>query len=293
MSTSPRSAQTQRTELLTQLRERYTSLTPAFQLAVRYILDHPEEVALSSMRQLAAHAGVQPATLVRFAQSLGYDGWQPLKAIFAADMRRGPQPYAQRARKLIRTGTGERLPAAMVESQQRNLEAWHAGSQEAFAQAVSMLTTPGQVHVAGFMSCFPIAFCMHYLYGLFRPGVSLVRGEAGTLEMELRAFKAKDVVFAVGYAPYSQEILRVVDAARERHCRIIALTDSNASPIALHADCVLLFSLESPSYFPSVAAGVAAVESLMAQVVARQGSGAVKALEQAEGQLRRTGAYAA
>lgn len=292
MSPSSQPVPTQRTELLAQLREQYSDFTPAFQMAVRYILDHPEEVALSSMRQLAVHAGVQPATLVRFAQSLGYEGWQPLKAVFAADMRRGPQPYAQRARKLLRSGSAEQLQSAMVESQQRNLAAWLHGNQEAFAKAVSMLSTPAQVHVAGFMSNFPIAFAMHYLYGMFRPGVSLIRGEAGTLEMELRALKARDVVFAIGYAPYSQEILRVAEAAHERHCRIIALTDSNASPIALKADCVLLFSLDSPSFFPSVAAGVAAVETLVAQIMAREGVGAVKALAHAEGQLRRTGAYA-
>src|SRR5699024_5885279 len=62
-------------------------------------------------------------------------------------------------------------------------------------------------------------------------------------------------------------------------------------PIALEADCNLLFSTEMPSFFPSCTASVALVEVLVEQVLARTGSRAISGLEHAETQLQQIDAY--
>ncbi|XOT96530.1 MurR/RpiR family transcriptional regulator, partial [Alcaligenes pakistanensis] len=60
----------------------FAAMSPQFQQSARYVLDHADQVPLMSMRQLAAQAQVQPATLLRFAQSLGFGGWAEFKAVF-------------------------------------------------------------------------------------------------------------------------------------------------------------------------------------------------------------------
>ena len=179
----------------------------------------------------------------------------------------------------------------MLETQHQNLDLAGENNAESMPKAVDLLSAAANVYVAGFRACFPIAFTIHYIYRLFRSTVLLIRGDAGTLEMELRALAAKDAVVVVSFAPYSTEIVRVADAAREAGCRVIALTDSTVAPIALRADCTLLFSIDSPSFFPSITAGVAVAEALVEQLLAKKGKGAIKALEHTEGQLHQTGAY--
>lgn len=278
--------------LLTQLRADFPTLSAQFQSGARYLLDHPHDIALHSMRKVAANAGVQPATLVRLSQSLGFEGWQGLRELFMEAMRdQGAQPYAKRARKVVKESGSNQMLAEMIEVQHHNLDALLANNAETLPQAADLLAAAPNVYVAGFRSCFPIAFTFHYIYRLFRSSVHLVRGDAGTLEMELRALTAKDVVLVTAFAPYSQESLRVASAAREASCKVVALTDSTVSPIALEADCTLLFAIDSPSFFPSITAGVAMVEALVEQLLARKGKGAIRALEQTEGQLHRTGAY--
>lgn len=278
--------------LLTQLRADFPTLSAQFQSGARYLLDHPHDIALHSMRKVAANAGVQPATLVRLSQSLGFEGWQGLRELFMEAMRdQGAQPYAKRARKVVKESGSNRMLAEMIEVQHHNLDALLANNAETLPQAADLLAAAPNVYVAGFRSCFPIAFTFHYIYRLFRSSVHLVRGDAGTLEMELRALTAKDVVLVTAFAPYSQESLRVASAAREAGCKVVALTDSTVAPIALEADCTLLFAIDSPSFFPSITAGVAMVEALVEQLLARKGRGAIRALEQTEGQLHRTGAY--
>lgn len=278
-------------QLLSHLKENFSTFTVQFQSGARYLIDHPQEIPLMSMRKIAAKAGVQPATLVRLAQSLGFDGWQNLRELFVESVRGGSPAYAKRAKKLLSASGSSGMFLEMLQTQHRNLEWAGANNTQSLPKAVDLLSSAANVHVAGFRACFPVAFTLHYIYRLFRPTVHLIRGDAGTLELELRALTSKDVVVLISFAPYSMEVVRVADAAREAGCRVVALTDSTVAPIALQADCTLLFSVDSPSFFPSITGAVALVEALVEQLLAKKGKGAITALEHTEGQLRETGAY--
>jgi DNA-binding MurR/RpiR family transcriptional regulator len=47
-----------------------------------YLWQHPSEVALGTVTTLARQAGVQPSTMVRFAQTFGYSGFSDFQDVF-------------------------------------------------------------------------------------------------------------------------------------------------------------------------------------------------------------------
>jgi DNA-binding MurR/RpiR family transcriptional regulator len=147
------------------------------------------------------------------------------------------------------------------------------------------------VHVAGFRASYPVAYALAYGYRLFRNSVHLADGQGGGLEMQLRAVEKQDCMVAISFSPYSREAVAAVRAARAAGAKVIAFTDSDASPLGLAADVTVLFSASSPSFFPSVAAAVAAVEALLELLVADAGESVVSLLEEAERQLFDSGAY--
>ena len=84
----------------------------------------------------------------------------------------------------------------------------------------------------GMRACFPVAFSLVYVYRLFRPTVHLLEGMGGVREMQLRAIDKGDALIAISFAPYSQETVHAVELARARGCKVLALTDSLASPLS-------------------------------------------------------------
>jgi DNA-binding MurR/RpiR family transcriptional regulator len=274
-----------------QIRQRFNELSPAMQQVARYVLDHPNEVVTGSMRGVGARAQSTPATLVRFAQHLGYAGWPQLKEAFAGDMGLGADTYGGRAKQLIGRAQDGGLTGEMFEVQRRNLEATQQQSGQALQKACALIEKASAVHAAGFRACFPIAFSFVYVYRLFRNGVQLVDGQGGSLEMQQRAFAKGDALVVASFAPYSREALQVAEAARAAGLRIVALTDSTASPLSLLADETLLFTIHSPSFFPSVAAGVALAEALVELLASRAGKAGIRRIDQAEAQLFESGAY--
>eukprot|EP01133_Synstelium_polycarpum_P017441 gene17441-20807_t len=279
--------------LMALIKARFAELSPQFQAGARYLADHPDDVAVLSMRSIATRARVQSAALVRLAQQLGFAGWPELKALFVERLRAGPAGYAAKADALAgKEGQERDLIADVFTAQQRNLAATENASHAALDAAASLLQAAPRVHVAGFRAAHPIAYTLHYLYRLLRPSVQLLSGQGGTLEMDLRALQAREAVVVVSFAPYSSEALLVAQAARQAGCQVVAISDSAISPLALQADASIVIAVDSPSFFPSIVAGIAAVESLAELLVARAGPDAVQAIDAAEIQLRALGAYA-
>jgi DNA-binding MurR/RpiR family transcriptional regulator len=271
--------------------ERFPALSPKLREAARFIVDHPNEVVITSMRTLAERAQSKPATLVRLAQQLGYAGWPELKSAFAEDMGLHSGRYGQRAKSLTARGRDADLLGEMFAVLRKNLAATEAQSAKSLREAAKILKRANAVHVAGFRASSPIAYSFFYGYRLFRSSVHLIDGQSGGLEMQLRSVQRQDAVVAISFAPYSRESLVVIEEAKAAGARIIALTDSSASPLALAADLSVLFSVDSPSFFPSVAAAVGIAEALLELLVADGGEIIAQQIDRAEQHLFDSGAY--
>ena len=62
-------------EVIERLLAEFDELPAQLQLCARYIIDHPHEVGLQSMRTLAGNAEVHPNSFVRLARHFGFDGY--------------------------------------------------------------------------------------------------------------------------------------------------------------------------------------------------------------------------
>ena len=269
----------------------FSLLSPELQRAAEFSLQNANQLVVQSMRAFAAEAGVKPATLLRLAQRLGYNGWRELKSAFIDDLGLGNDTYVSKAEKLIAKGTQPALYEEVFLAHQANLAFTQAENQHAMQQAVTLLDEAKQVHICGFRASFPIAWSLFYVYRLFNRQVSLIDGLASNIEVFTREINAEDCLLLTSFSPYSRESLDVLNAARQAGARIIAITDSPVSPLAQAADCTLLFSLSSPSFFPSIVSGMGVAECLLAMLVARHGREAVNKIESAERYLQRSGAY--
>ncbi|MEO8124645.1 MAG: MurR/RpiR family transcriptional regulator [Burkholderiales bacterium] len=271
---------------------RFASLSPRLQQAARFVVDHPNEVVITSMRQIAERAGAQPATLVRLAQQLGYAGWPELKAAFAKDLGLSADDYTprpERAADARRTKGGDRL-AALFSAQRRNLELTEAQCARSLREAVEVLQRAKAVHVAGFRVSFPAAYALFYGYRMFRNSVHLIDGQSGGLGMQLRAIERDDAVVSITIAPYSREALTVVEAAKEVGAHIIAVSDSITSPLALMADVPVQFLTRGPGTFSSATPALALVEVLLELLVADAGQAVANKIDRAQRRLFESGA---
>ncbi len=57
-----------------------------FEIA-EHLVEHPYEVAFGNVRAIASRFGVSTATIVRLAQSLGFDGFRDMRVAFGRTLK--------------------------------------------------------------------------------------------------------------------------------------------------------------------------------------------------------------
>ncbi|NIF22248.1 MULTISPECIES: MurR/RpiR family transcriptional regulator [Pantoea] len=277
------------------LRDKITSqfsqLSPQLQHAAEFSLQNANQLVVESMRTFAVSAGVQPATLMRLAQRLGFPGWGDLKNAFIDELGLRNDTYVSRAEKLVNSETKQDLYHEVFNAQASNLEHTKVENHAAMQQAVELLDNARHVYICGYRASFPIAWSLFYVYRLFNPRVTLIDGLASGSEIYSRELTADDCVLIASFSPYSREVLKLVNAAVKAGSKIIAITDSPVSPVAQKAACSLYFNTDGPSFFPSIVSGMGIAECLLALLVAKHGQQAVARIENAEHYLIDSGAY--
>ncbi len=285
--------------LLARLREIYDSLSPQLQSGAKYILERPDEIAFTSMRQLAQRANVQPATMVRLAQKMGLDGYESLREPFRDELRKQPSGYGRRARQLLaRTGrrSGGRaltnLAGEMIAADRENLSlTMEAIGADGLAATSTVLAKSNRLFIMGMRSLYPAAFYTHYACSMFRNNTVLLDGPGGTFADGMRGIGDKDAMLIFSLEPYTSGVIQAATYAVERRAEVVAITDSLVSPLAALTPHLLLVGTDGPALFKSVVSAIAIAQALVAQMLAQGGQSALDAVAESEHQLGRFETY--
>lgn len=276
--------------------QQFTSLTPKLQLAARYVLDHPRDVAMQSMRALADQAGLQAGVMLRLARELGFVNYEDFRTVYRAWVGQGEDTFSARASALQQRGAqnaNARLVADMLKSEMQNLaQTLGPGAADQLASAHKLLAKARHIYVVGLRSLFPAAYYFSYATGLFRHDTTLLTGTGGVFTDALRKVGAGDAMVVFSAAPYARDTVSAVEFARERGASIVAITDSTVSPVAGPANALVLFTNASPSLFPSVVPALSVAQTLVAMLVQSGGQASLDEITNSETQLRRFDVYA-
>ncbi|MCA0422672.1 MAG: MurR/RpiR family transcriptional regulator [Proteobacteria bacterium] len=272
----------------------FDDLTISHRSAARWILDHPEDVALLSMREQAKRAGVPAATMTRLAQRLGYSGYEALRAVSSSALRQRSSFSGRTADLQARREVDgdEALTSDLLSGLAGHIRALSSSETlAAIARAADIIVSKERLFCMGSRSSYASAHLGAYLLSLIGENALLVEGTGATSLDRLRGIDARDALLAVTIAPYTRVTVEAVGYAQEKGAAVIAITDSPASPVARLAPVSVVVPTSSPSFLQTVAPSLIAVESIAALVAARRGRRAVEAMAASEEHLTRFGSY--
>jgi len=267
----------------------FDAMPAQLRTAARYVLDRPNDVALLSMREQARQAGVQPATMTRLAKRLGLDGYDAVREMYAETIRNAGPGFSQKAGAQVASQKrkGDRaLAAEMVATLNAGITRLsEPGALDRLASAAARLASAQRIYCLGLRSCHAIAWHLHYVLSLVGEHTVLLDSVAGVGRDPIRAASAKDVLFAVSIAPYTRATIETARYAHARGVPIVAVTDSEVSPLASLAAETIFVATDCPSFFHTMAPAFVTGEILAALVAGRSGTKALDALQRTEQQL--------
>lgn len=212
------------------------SLAPADRQIGDFILAHPDEVLRLSSANLAEKTGRSQSSVVKFAQKLGFSGYQDMKlAVSKAQARQWRAPGALHA--TIEAGDNhatiaQKLLSSKMHAMQQTLA---ANDERAIARALELIDAAHRIHVAGVGASSLVArdFC----YKLQKLGRYALHDSDSHVQMaNVSAAKPGDVLFALSHSGESIETVRIAELARARGACVISLTRPKQNAVARVAD---------------------------------------------------------
>ncbi len=294
MSASP-SSPTSLKDLIGWLTRSYRELSPKLQTAARHVLDRPEDVAIKSMRSLASDAGVPPSTMVRLAKAAGFESYDGFRNVFQQAVRSAGTDLVTRAEWLQRLPEGGRAAqvlGGMAGAILANIEhAFRGNDLATLKEAADTLRKARRVFAVGVGGMHALAAYLHYVARMALPDVRLAEPAMASMIDELTDVEPSDVIVLLSVEPYATETVRVAEFVVRRKARLVAITDSRASPIAPLASTLLLAPTATPQFFPSQAAVIALIETLIALIVSHGDKHVLERIERADRHRRESGMY--
>jgi DNA-binding MurR/RpiR family transcriptional regulator len=255
------------------LRRDYDAFSPAQQALARYVADHLADLPLMSAHEVARAAHCSPATVVRFAQALGYNGYPDLQQVVRRDQRPW-LPIAPREHRFGLIGSTDTVVATLAAERHALEDTADRLGQRGLGPLAQALAGRRPVVVAGDGHArVVVSLLADRLARVGVPAVS-VTGLDLPDRAWLEALSPNGAVLVVGIGREAQVAHAAVEAARVANVPAAALVDSSLSPLA-RLPLARVVPADVRSGAPSLVALVAVAQALVVLVEStiRRGSG--------------------
>jgi DNA-binding MurR/RpiR family transcriptional regulator len=202
----------------------------------KYALIHPDEIAFGTTASIAAAAHVQPSTLVRFARQFGYEGFSDLQTVFRERLRDRPSAYAERLQALREGGHNTRPELAILDgflgAASRSIDKLaETIDSKRFRRTVDILAKAETIYLIARRRAFPLTSYMAYGFAKLDIRTHLVNSPTGTDADIVSLATRLDAAIAVSFTTYSSETLALARMLNQKGVPLVAITDSNFSPL--------------------------------------------------------------
>ncbi|HET6838704.1 MAG TPA: MurR/RpiR family transcriptional regulator, partial [Bradyrhizobium sp.] len=233
-------------ELRGAIAQRHRALSGRLQQIAEFVLDHPTEVALGTVAEVAERSGVPPSAIVRFAHALGFGGFTQMQQVFRSRLVAGVAPsYKARLARMKHEEKSilGRKPAAVLgrfvaEAQSALLALSQSAHARELEAATGILAKARDIYLLGLGGSFPVATHLAYVLRKLGRRVVLLDGIGGSIREQSHPATSEDALVAISFRNYYPDTARLFPELVARRVPAISITDSLLSPIVEGATVV-------------------------------------------------------
>jgi DNA-binding MurR/RpiR family transcriptional regulator len=237
-----------------------------------YILQNYDKAAFMTASKLGTLVGVSESTVVRFATELGYDGYPSMQRALQ-EMIRSRLTSTQRIQAADDRLSGQDLLSAVMHSDMDKLRmVVDEADRREFNRVVDLIMQARHIYILGVRSSYFVAGYLNFYMHLLFDNATLVQSNAaGEIFEQLFRIGPGDVMIAISFPRYSQVTVNTVKFAKDRGATIVAITDSEVSPLRQAASAALLAPSEMISFVDSMVAPLSMINALLVALGYRLG----------------------
>ncbi len=250
-------------DLIAHITRQMPDFSKGQRLIAAYILEHYDSAAFMTAYALGDAVGVSESTVVRFATELGFSGYPRLQKAMQ-ELVRSKLTSVQRVEVTRARMRDDEVLENVMSYDMANIRQTLAElDPQVFDASVDALVRARRVYIFGAGSCRALANFLAYYLKLLLPDVRLIStsGETEILE-EMFPISVEDAIIGITFPRYSARAVKALHFAHSRGAQVIAVTDSQRSPIADFATYLLLAHSDMATIVDSLVAPLSVINAL-------------------------------
>lgn len=258
-------------DCFSRIRSRENSLTKSYGMIAEKILKAPETIVRLSVDQMAKICSVSEASVVRFCQFLGYEGFSDLKINLSAETSRHDTIFSDLQDADDDATILKKVFSAEIRALHKTLSTIDVDS---FKKAVDSITAANKIEFYAYGNSCPVVADAHYR--MLKIGINSYVGiDWADSLMHASMLTVQDVAIAVSHTGETYHTCRAMQLAKERGAVTICITGFPESRILQYADIKIITDNDNATVFQTTTvasrtAQVAVMDSLYTAVAFRK-----------------------
>ena len=258
-------------DILAIIQENMHTFSKGQKRIANFILDSYDKAAFMTASKLGKRVGVSESTVVRFAAELGYDGYPDMQRTLQKMIRNRLTSVQRIEVTNDRLGDQDLLSMVLQSDIEKIRQTLEELDRDAFDRAVDAIVAARKIYIIGVRSSAALASFLYFYCNLIFENVALVSANTSSEIFEsLLRVGPGDVVIGVSFPRYSSRTVQAMSFARDRGADTVAITDSEASPLAPICRHTLRARSDMASFVDSLVAPLSLVNALLVAVSQRK-----------------------
>ena len=259
------------TDLSQRIKHLYDGFSKGQKRIADLILNDYDKAAYMTAANLGRLVGVSESTVVRFAGEIGYDGYGEFQRAIQelVKSRLTPNQRIEVTKQRIKDGDIiEKVMESDINKIRRTLEKL---DKDSYYKAVEAILSARNIYVMGARSTEALAMVLNHNLSLIFDNVKLINPTSSAEIFEqMLSINENDVLIAFSFPRYSSKMISAVKYAKQNGAKTVVFTDSDISPLAEYASCLLTAQFDMASFMDSLVAPISIINAIIVEITRRK-----------------------
>ena len=270
-------------DLINVIKNKFHHLSKGQKLIADYIIVNYDKAAFMTASKLGNLVGVSESTVVRFANTIGYDGYPSLQSDLQELIKSKLTTVQRMSMSEEDYTTKDTVVKKILKTDMENIkDTVDELDYEEFEEVIECILKAKRVYILGLRSSNTLAAYLGFYLSLILDDVTVVSLGISDIFEQLIRVSEDDLVIGISYPRYSKRTLDALRYVKEQECKIVGITDSPASPIVDMADYTLFAKSNMVSFVDSLVAPMSLINGIIVSIGMRLKNEATESFEELE-----------
>lgn len=265
-----------------QIKKRYDSLPKNQRKIAEYFIEKFDHIPFITVREASESTGASVASIVRFAQKVGFSGFSELKDAIAEALKN------RLTRKEFFPLFEKHGPEEDILTEVANLDIKNINDtlnlieRNKFNTVIDRIVKAEKVFTAGLGISYLLAEILAYQLTQVGVNSTAFKHSYAIFHEQILFLKKSDLFIVFSFPPYSKETVEAAKFASERKINVITITNKQTSPVTFYSKMNLIVKSENMLFTNSFAAISVLINAIATSCALRDKQRAKKILKESE-----------